>query len=139
VPIHFLRYQSSCGLLFVCRDIRYEALPIFYAATSYTFKLSGIRNNDVFLLDTDTRKVVNTITIDQSDMEDICNHLIMDDALCELKWDSQTFDNLKGVFPVLKRVYTTWDLDTDLTDGTTLLTDMVRKVFGNGEVEVYEL
>lgn len=33
--LHRKKYQQSCGIIFVCRQIRHEALPILYDASTF--------------------------------------------------------------------------------------------------------
>jgi hypothetical protein len=127
-------YFSTWPLLRVCREIRSEALAVIRAKCSLNFTYNGLRSDNARLINYETRKAVKVIFINQSDMEDFYNHIVKHIKLRHLDWDAATFYSLKGMFPALEEIRTTWELERDQTDGTTILTDMVREVFGKKDI-----
>jgi hypothetical protein len=135
--IHGRNSRFTWPLLQVCREIRWEALGVIRKNCSLKFTYNGLRANNARLINYETRKAVKTIFINQSDMEDFYHHIVKQIQLRHLNWDAATFYGMKGMFPALENVHTTWTLERDQTDGTTILTDMVREVFGKKDIVLH--
>ncbi|KAF1921839.1 hypothetical protein BDU57DRAFT_545234 [Ampelomyces quisqualis] len=140
-PRRIQRYQPACSLLFACRQTRNEARPSFHAAATFKFgykvyskgalQLYGV--DEFFHLDLDTRKGVQKISIPKIGMERIYSIMIYH---CRIPY-LELFQCLRGVFPALKHVHTTWNIDPNSTDDTTLLRDVARDFFEKYDIELH--
>jgi hypothetical protein len=126
-------YQSACGLLLVCRQTRYEAAPFLYDAATFDFTCWMYCLRDSLTkkaLDAFTRTAVHTIKVNKKESEHIYSGFY---------WplDGMVHVQMKGVFPALKYVHTTWDFDVDNESIHDRLQNAVRGFFGKDDIEVH--
>jgi hypothetical protein len=135
-------FQSACGLLAACRQVRHEALPLFYAAVIFDFSTSRNSLHNQVFLDAFTRSVVHTIKVHPAVLEMIFQYWFHNRSGLSL-WAGSVWpphvQELAGIFPVLKHVHTdSWNIGTIRTgeNSRDLLAPCMRDFFGKG-VEVH--
>ena len=136
--LHSKKYQPSCGLIFVCRQIRHEVLGSFYAASTFDFTnvRQGLHAGTVWWLDSITFFGLCSIDVPLENMMDVW----LGATCCKIReqyLEQLNLGWLSGIFPALSHVCisNSFPLDWQISVLEDL-TEFVKGVFRSGTMTV---